>query len=164
MPAGAAPPLSSFPDDVRAVGSAHIGEVRERRHQQRSVLALGGVALLALAACGSSGQPSSFCKAVDSLDAAVTQIDQTSLSKSTIAAVQASVSTIDKAVAKVSSTVLPEFASDVDAVKAAAVSLDTAVSIAVGSPTAGHLASTRAAMQELSGAVHDLAQGTSFGC
>lgn len=130
-----------------------------------SLAALGSVGAAAvLVGCGSSGQPSDFCKAVDSLDAAVTQINQTSLTKSTVSAVQASVSTIDKAVTNVSTTVEAEFANEVDSVKAATARLDTSVATAVDSPTPDHLATARAAMKELTGAVDDLAQSTSSSC
>lgn len=118
-----------------------------------------------LAGCSSGGgQPSDFCKSVDSLDAAVTQINQSSLSKSTISAVEASLATLDKAVANVSDTVESQFASEVDAVKSAAAGLDKTVSAAVDQPSPTNLAAARDSMGRLTTAVDDLDQAASDSC
>jgi hypothetical protein len=127
-------------------------------------LCIGSAAALA-AACGSGGgQPSDFCKSVDALDSAVTQINQTSLSKSTISAVETSLAAVDKAVANLSSTTESEFADETKAVEAATSDLDQTVAAAVDKPVPANLDAARTSMSELTAAVDDLDQATSSSC
>jgi hypothetical protein len=138
----------------------------QKSRQRLCSLALcttGAAALLV--GCSSGGsQPSDFCKSVDALDAAVTQINQTSLSKSTISAVQTSLATVDKAVKNVSQTVESEFADEVNAVEAATARLDTSVAAAVDQPGPANLDTARTSMSDLTAAVDDLDQSTSDSC
>jgi hypothetical protein len=118
-----------------------------------------------VAGCGSGGgQPSDFCKSVDSLDSAVTQINQSSLSKSTISAVETSLATVDKAVANLSSTVESEFADEAKAVEAATTDLDETVAAAVDNPVPANMDAARTSMSDLTAAVDDLDQATSSSC
>ena len=118
-----------------------------------------------LVGCGSGGDPpTDFCKAVDTLSATVAQINQSSLSKSTIEAVEASLAAADTAVKNLSETVESEFAAEVDAVEAAMTELDQNVTAAVDAPSPGNMDSARASMRELTTAVDDLADSTSDGC
>lgn len=117
-----------------------------------------------VAGCSSGSQPSDFCKSVDALDSAVTQINQTSLSKSTIAAVETSLATVDKAVANLSSTTESEFANEAKAVEAAAKDLDQTVAAAVDKPDPANLDAARTSMSELTTAVDELDQSTSTSC
>ena len=118
-----------------------------------------------LVGCGAGGDaPSDFCKSVDSLDSAVTQINQTSLSKSTISAVETSLAAVDKAVANLSSTVESEFADEAKAVEAATTDLDETVAAAVDNPVPANLDAARTSMSDLTAAVDDLDQATSSSC
>jgi hypothetical protein len=118
-----------------------------------------------LAGCSSSGsQPSDFCKSVDALDSAVTQINQTSLSKSTVDAVETSLATLDKAVANLSDTVESEFTDEVAAVEAASGKLDKTVAAAVDQPSPANMTAARTSMSDLTAAVDDLDQATSSSC
>lgn len=138
--------------------------MRTPRHHLARALCTVGVAAL-LVGCGSGGEaPSDFCKSVDALDAAVTQINQTSLSKSSIEAVETSLATVDVAVANLSSTMESEFAAEVDAVEAATASLDKTVAAAVDQPVPANLTAARASMSELTTAVDDLDQAANSGC
>lgn len=119
-----------------------------------------------LVGCGSGSDqpPSDFCKSVDALSATVTQINQSSLSKSTIAAVEASLAAAGTAVKNLSETVESEFAEEADAVEAAMTELDQTVPAAVDQPTPGNLDAARQSMSELTTAVDDLSKSTSDSC
>jgi hypothetical protein len=118
-----------------------------------------------LVGCSSGGEaPSDFCKSVDALDATVTQINQSSLTKATIEAVEASLAAADTAVKNLSDTVESEFAQVADAVEAAMTELDQTVTAAVDQPTPGNLDAARQSMSELTTAVDDLSDSTSDGC
>jgi hypothetical protein len=118
-----------------------------------------------LVGCGSGGEaPSSFCKSVDALDATVTQINQSSLTKSTIEAVEASLAAAGTAVTNLSDTVESEFADEADAVEAAMTDLDQTVTAAVDQPSPGNLDAARESMSELTTAVDDLSSSTSDSC
>ena len=137
-----------------------------RKSRQRlCALVLCTGATASLVGCGSGGgQPSDFCKSVDALDAAVTQINQSSLSKSTISAVETSLATVDAAVKNVSQTVESEFADEVNAVEAAATRLDTAVAAAVDQPAPANMDAARTSMNALTTAVDELDQSASDSC
>lgn len=143
--------------------------MRKSRHRLVSRALCSAGAAVVLVGCSSGGgsgenQPSDFCKSVDALDAAVTQINQTSLSKSTISAVETSLATVDTAVKNLSSTVEPEFAEEVTAVETATRELDKTVAAAVDQPVPANMDAARTSMSELTTAVDDLAQGTSESC
>jgi hypothetical protein len=126
-----------------------------------SVTALATV----LVGCGSGNSaPSDFCKSVDALSAAMKQINQTSLSKNSVDAVEASLATVDKAVANLSSTVESDFASEVAAVEAATADLDKSVAAAVDSPAPANVTAARTSMSDLTAAVSDLDKATSDSC
>jgi hypothetical protein len=108
--------------------------------------------------------PSEFCKAVDSLGASVTQINQNSLSKSSVSAVQTSLATIGNAVDNVRATAEPEFSDQVDAVDAAASTLEKTVTAAVDQPNPSNMDAARTSMRELTSATEDLSKSTSQGC
>ena len=129
-------------------------------------LAIGATGAAAvLVGCGSGGaQPSDFCKSVDSLAAAVSQINQSYLSKATISAVETSLATVSAAVKNVSKTAESEFTDEVDAVKAAATDLDKTVAAAVDQPVPANMAAARTSMSELTTAVNDLSKSTSETC
>lgn len=123
-----------------------------------------GVATL-LVGCGSGSEaPSDFCKSVDALAAAMQQINQTSLSKNSIDAVETSLATVDKAVANLSSTAESDFASEVSAVEAATAELDKSVAAAVDSPVPANVTAARNSMSDLTTAVDDLDKATSDSC
>ena len=125
-----------------------------------------GVAGLLLGCDADAGTkpPSEFCKAVDSLTASVTQINQTSLSKNTIDAAETSLSTIMKGVENLGAVAQPEFDDEVDAATAAASDLGKTVSAAVDQPNPANIGDARSAMGELTTAVQDLSKSTSQSC
>lgn len=135
------------------------------RHRLCSV-AIGATGAAAVLVGCSSGtaQPSDFCKSVDSLTAAVSQINQNYLSKATVSAVETSLATVSAAVKNVSMTAESEFTDEVDAVKAAATSLDKTVAAAVDQPVPANMAAARTSMSELTTAVNDLSKSTSESC
>lgn len=115
--------------------------------------------------CGATDDaPSDFCKSVDSLAATVKQINQTSLTKSSIDAVQKSMTAIDNTVANLSSSAESEFSSEVDAVEAAAAQLRKDVDTAVKDPTSDHFYAARTSLSGLVTAVNDLDKATSEVC
>jgi hypothetical protein len=117
-----------------------------------------------LVGCGGGEAPSDFCKSVDALAAAVKQINQTSLSKNTVEAVETSMATLDKAVTNVSNTVESEFSSEVNAVESAATQLGDSVSAAVDSPDPANMSAARTSMSDLTAAVNDLDKAASDSC
>jgi hypothetical protein len=124
----------------------------------------GGVAAL-LVGCSSGGsQPSDFCKSVASLDAAVTQINQSYLTKSTVSAVETSMDTLGTTVKNLSETAESEFADEVKAVEAAATSLDKTVAAAVDRPVPANMNAARTSMSDLTSAVKNLSESTSQSC
>lgn len=123
-----------------------------------------GAAVLLVGCSSGGGQPSDFCKSVDSLTAAVSQINQNYLSKATVSAVETSLATVSAAVKNVSMTAESEFTDEVDAVKAAATSLDKTVAAAVDQPVPANMAAARTSMSELTTAVNDLSKSTSESC
>lgn len=118
-----------------------------------------------LVGCGASNDaPSDFCKSVDALSAAMKQITQTSLSKSSVEAVKTSVSTLKTAVTNVADTAESEFSDEVDAVKAAAKQLGDDIGTAVKSPSSDNLYAARTSMSALKTSVNDLDKATSSSC
>jgi hypothetical protein len=118
-----------------------------------------------LVGCGAGNDPpSDFCKSVDGLAAAVKQINQTSLTKSSVDAVEASLATVDQASANVTSTAEPEFADQVAAVETTTSALDKTVAAAVDSPTPANVDAARTSMSDLTAAVRELDQATSDSC
>lgn len=126
-------------------------------------LAVAGL-LMGCDADAGTKPPSDFCKAVDSLTASVSQINQTSLSKNSLSAVESSMATITKGVQNLEAVALPEFSDEVDAASAAASDLDKTVSAAVDQPTPATIDDARSAMGELTTAVQDLSKSTSQSC
>ena len=118
-----------------------------------------------LVGCGAGGEaPSDFCKSVDALAAAVKQINQTSLSKNSIEAVETSMATLDTAVTNLSNSVESEFSTEVDAVETAATQLGDDVSAAVDSPDPANMTAARTSMSDLTAAVNDLDKAASDSC
>ena len=137
---------------------------KARRRLCSLVIGATGAAAV-LVGCSSGGtQPSDFCKSVDSLTAAVSQINQSYLSKATISAVETSLATVSAAVKNVSKTAESEFTDEVDAVKAAATDLDKTVAAAVDQPVPANMAAARTSMSDLTTAVNDLSKSTSESC
>ncbi len=142
-----------------------IGGMPNPRHRLCSLAAGVTGAAVILVGCHAGGaQPSDFCKSVASLDAAVTQINQNYLSKSTIPAVETSLATVDAAVKNLSKTVESQFADEVHAVEAAAARLDKTVTAAVDRPVPPNMAAARTSMSDLTTAVNNLSQSTSQSC
>ena len=128
-----------------------------------AICAVGAATLVV--GCGSGGsQPSDFCKSVAALDSAVAQINQTYLSKSTVPAVETSMSTLGTTVKNLSETAESEFADEVKAVEAAATSLDKTVAAAVDRPVPANMEAARTSMRDLTNAVKDLSKSTSETC
>ena len=125
--------------------------------------ATGAAALLVGCSAGGT-QPSDFCKSVASLDAAVTQINQNYLSKSTVSAVDTSRATRDTTVKTLMETAVSECADEVTAVEAAATSLDKSVAAAVDRPVPANMEAARTSMRDLTSTVKDLSQSTSETC
>ncbi len=125
--------------------------------------ATGAAALLVGCSAGGT-QPSDFCKSVASLDAAVTQINQNYLSKSTVSAVETSMATLDTTVKNLKETAESEFADEVKAVEAAATSLDKSVAAAVDRPVPANMEAARTSMRDLTSTVKDLSESTSETC
>ncbi|MGN6575997.1 MAG: hypothetical protein ACTHKG_09925 [Nocardioides sp.] len=120
---------------------------------------------LVLTGCGATDESSSdFCKSVDALAAATKQIDQTSLTKSSAAAVQKSMQAIDTAVTNLSSAAESEFSTEVDAVKGAATQLGQDVANAAEDPTSDHFYAARTSMSAFVTTVNDLGKATSEAC
>ncbi len=118
-----------------------------------------------LVACGSGGDPpSAFCKSVDSLNSAVTQINQDPLAKSTLPAVEASLSQIDSAVKNLSENADSNFATEVDAVEAGAEELDKSVATATENPSPDTVNAVRVSMRSFTTSVDDLSQSSSSSC
>lgn len=118
-----------------------------------------------LVGCGASDQaPSDFCKSVDALSSAVKQITQTSLSKSSLEALQTSVSTLKTSVTNLADSAEPEFSDEVDAVTTAAKQLGDDIGTAVKSPSSDNLYAARTSMSALKTAVKDLDDATSSSC
>jgi hypothetical protein len=119
----------------------------------------------ALVSCGSGEKaPSDFCKSVASLDSAVTQINQSPLTKSTVAAVQDSLDAIDAAAKNLTDTAGAKFPSEVAAVEAGVTALDASVKAAVDRPTPHNVNAARTSMQALTTGVNDLSEATSSSC
>ena len=133
-----------------------------RRLCSLAVCTIGVAALVA--GCGSGGAPSDFCKSVDGMAAAVQQINQTSLTKSSVSAVETSLSVLDGAEKNLSDTVEAEFADETAAVTAALKQLNTTVDAAVDKPTPGNMDAARTSMSTLTTAVNDLDEASSSSC
>lgn len=119
----------------------------------------------ALVSCGSGDKaPSDFCKSVASLDSAVTQINQSPLTKSTVAAVQDSLDQIDAAAKNLADTSGSQAESEVKAVEADVTALDASVSAAVKKPTPHNVNAARTSMRSLTTSVNDLSNATSSSC
>lgn len=125
-----------------------------------SVSALASV----LVGCGAGDAPSDFCKSVDALAAAVQQINQTSLSKNSIEAVETSMATVDKAVTNLSNSAESEFTAEVSAVEDAAATLDKSVAAAVDNPVPATMDAARTSMREFTATVNNLDKASSDSC
>ena len=131
----------------------------------RALTLCAALAAPGLVSCSSGGaQPSDFCKSVAALDSAVSTINETPITRSTVSAVQASVDQIDVAVRNLSATAESEFASEVDAVKAGAAELDASVATAVERPAPQTFDAARDSMRAFTTSVNDLAKSTSSSC
>ncbi len=129
-------------------------------------LVLCAVALAPLlVSCGSGDKaPSDFCKSVASLDSAVSQINQSSLTKSTVGAVQDSLRRIDAAAKNLTDTAESQFSSEVAAVEAGVTALDASVMAAVDQPTPSNVNAARTAMRTFTTSVNSLSKATSSSC
>ena len=125
---------------------------------------VGAVASV-LVGCGAGNDaPSDFCKSVDALAAAVKQINQTSLTKSSVDAVKESVSTLKTAVTNLADSAESGFSSEVDAVKSAAKQLGDDIGTAVKSPSSDNRYAARTSMSAFTTAVNDLDNAASSSC
>jgi hypothetical protein len=138
--------------------------MRKSGHRLCSLVISTTGAAAILVSCNSGGTPSNLCKAVDSLSAAVTQINQTPLSKSTISAVETSLASVDTAVENLSDVGESDFTKEISAVEAAGTELDKTVSTAVDRPTPANTAAARESMSELTTEVNNLSESTSDDC
>lgn len=130
----------------------------------RLALWVAGATALVTGCSAGGSPPSDFCKSVDALASAVTQINQSSLNKSTVSAVESSLATLGAAVDNLVQTAEPEFADEVEAVEAAAIQVDQTVGAAVDRPTASSLDAARTSMRDFTTVVKDLDQSTSESC
>jgi hypothetical protein len=124
---------------------------------------IGAAGLLTGCGAGQS-QPSDFCKSVASLDAAVAQINQSYLSKSTVSAVETSMNTLGTAVTNLSKTAESQFADEVKAVEAAATRLDKTVAAAAAHPVPPNMNAARTSMRDFTTTVKALSESTSETC
>jgi hypothetical protein len=131
-----------------------------------AALALCGVALAgALVSCGSGeAAPSDFCKSVAALDSAVSTINQSPLTKNTVAAVQDSLDQIDAAAKNLTDTAGSKYPSEVKAVEAGVTALDASVAAAVDKPTPHNVNAARTSMSTLTTSVDSLSTATSSSC
>jgi hypothetical protein len=120
---------------------------------------------LTLTGCGATDDtPSDFCKSADALTATVKQINQTSLTKQSIDAVQKSMAAIDTTVTNLASSAESEFSSEVDAVETAWKQLEKDVDTAIADPTSDHFYAARMSMSGLVTTVSDLGKAVSESC
>jgi hypothetical protein len=156
---------SPVEEDAAPHGPRHAVVVGSSRSAAVATAWWVAVAAAGLSACGSGAEASSaFCKSVDSLDSAVTQIAADPLAKNTMPAVQASLDKIDSAVQTLSENVDSEFATEVDAVTADTETLDQSVAAASTSPTPSSVNAAREAMRSLTASMDELAKSTSSSC
>ena len=128
-----------------------------------AVCALGAGTLLS--GCSGGSQASSdFCKSVASLDAAVVQINQNYLTKSSVAAVESSMAALGTRLENLSQSAGSQMPDEVKAVEAAGEQLNTTVSAAVDQPVPHNMNAARTSMRDFSTAVNDLAKSTSESC
>ncbi len=139
--------------------------MRNSRTRARALTLCVVIAAPGLASCGSGGaQPSDFCKSVAALDSAVSTINESPVTRSTVPAVQASVDQINSAVKNLSTTAQSQFAAEVDAVKTGAAELDTSVAAAVEQQTPQTVNAVRVSMRAFTTSVNDLSKSTSSSC
>jgi hypothetical protein len=120
---------------------------------------------LTLTGCGATDDtPSDFCKSVDAIAAATKQINQTSLTKNSVEAVQKSMAAINTTVTNLTSSAESEFSSETDAVEGAAAQLNKDVDTAVKDPTSDNFYAARTSMSAFVATVNDLDQATSETC
>ena len=118
-----------------------------------------------LVSCGSKEKaPSDFCKSVATLGSAVSTVNQSPLTKSTVAAVQDSLDQIDAAAKNLTDTAGSQFPSEVAAVEADVTALNASVKAAVDHPTPPHVQDARTAMQSVTSSVNALSTATSSSC
>ena len=129
------------------------------------VLATTGAAAV-LVGCSAEGSdpPSDLCKVVDALDSAVTQINQSPLTKSTTEAVEASLASVNTAVTNMNKLDEPQFEDELNAVDSAATQLDKTASAAVDAPTGPNTAAARASMSNFTTEVKNLSKSTADTC
>ena len=140
--------------------------MRKSGHRVCSLaLAMTGAAAV-LVGCSAQGSdpPSDLCKVVDALDSAVTQINQSPLTKSTTAAVEASMDSVNTAVNNSKKLDAPEFQDELNAVETAATELNTTVSAAVAAPTGPNTAAARDSMSNFTTEVNNLSKSTADTC
>src|SRR3954451_21861924 len=123
-------------------------------------LATGAAALLV--GCGSSGgeEVSDLCKVYASLTSAVTQINETPLSKSSTAAVQASLATVNTALTNLGKVEGTDFQKEKDAVTTSGEDLNKTVGAAIDAPTPANTAAGRASMADFTTQVNNLSSST----
>ena len=118
-----------------------------------------------LVGCGSGGEPvSDICKVSDALSSAVTQINQTPLSKSSTAAVEASLATVNAALTDLDKVEDSEFQKEMDAVKTSGAELNKTVGAAIDAPTPANNAAGRDSMADFTTQVNALASSTNDSC
>jgi len=129
-----------------------------------ALCAIGVAALLPGCSSKDNQLSADFCKSVASLSSAVTQINQTYLTKQTVSAVEKSMAALNSRMTNLSETAGTEFPDQVKAVESAAKELDTTVATAVDKPVPANVGAARTSMRDFSTAVNDLSKSTSSGC
>jgi cell division septation protein DedD len=108
--------------------------------------------------------PSDFCKSVAVLGSAVSTVNQSPLTKSTVAAVQDSLDQIDAAAKNLSDTAGSQYPKEVAAVERSVTALDASVKTAIDKPTPPHVQAARTSMQTMTSSVNALSTATSSSC
>jgi hypothetical protein len=124
-------------------------------------------AAFVLVSCGGSsgGEPvSDVCKVSAALSSAVQQINQTPLSKDSTAAIEASLHTVDTALANLDKVDSTEFQKEMDAVATSGDELDKTVGAALDSPTPANTAAGRDSMAHFTTQVNNFAAATNDSC
>lgn len=123
------------------------------------------VGSVALAACGASDEtPSDLCKAVANLESGVEQIQQDPVARSTLSAIEESLTKIKANVQTLSDTASSEFPTEVDTVEADADALDKSVAAATENPSQEAVNAVRAAASSFATSVEDLSDAASSDC
>ena len=157
--------FSSAQDEAARHRSMHGGGMRTRVSRRPPWSCARSRSHPFLVSCGSGDKaPSDFCKSVATLSSAVTQINQSALSKSTLAAVGDSLHQIEAAAKNLTATAKSQFPSEVAAVESGATALKSSVTAAVHQPTPSNVNAARTSMRSFTSSVNSLSSATSSSC